>query len=177
MAATLAAVSVFSGLADTAYAQQRLSPTEIAARAAVTPPFSEERNAATGFIATRTFYIGRMALTCKALLGEEESFPADMVAKWRTANASYARATARYTNELLKSIPDSLGAQALASYINSTVRRDGQKAVDDVLKGTEEERRTACMKFVILFANGQYNVSDKEPFFATLQELVQGFDW
>lgn len=155
---------------------QVLSPIEIAAKAAVTPPFSEERNAAVGFVATQNFYIGRMALTCKPLLGQPDSFPSDMVAKWRTANGQYVRAMTVYLSDLVKSIPDPTGAKDFVNYINNTVQRNGQGAVNDVIKGTDEERKTVCMQFVINFADGRLNITEKTPFFATLQGLASEYN-
>jgi hypothetical protein len=173
--AAAAATSIFATAAAAQPSPASLSSAEIAAKAAVTPPFSQERNAAAAYVAAQTFYIGRMALTCKPLLEQADSFPSDMVAKWRTENVQYARATAIYLSDLLRSIPDPKGARALSAHINDTVQRDGQKAVNDSMMGTDEERKTACMKFVINFADYRYNITEKSPFFATLQELVSDY--
>ncbi|RFB67982.1 hypothetical protein DZB54_18075 [Herbaspirillum sp. 3R-3a1] len=80
-----------------------------------------------------------------------------------------------YLSDLVKSIPDPTGAKDFVNYINNTVQRNGQGAVNDAIKGTDEERKTACMQFVINFADGRLNITEKSPFFATLQNLASEY--
>lgn len=169
------AVAVSSTIAVAQPLAPQPAAVDSGAQAALPRPFSEERNAAVGFVATRTYFVGRMASTCKPLLGQPESFPADLVAKWRTANLSYVRATTIYLAELVKSIPDPQAGKAFMARLNATVQANGQAAVNDALTGSDEDRKAACMKFVIQFAEGRFQVTEQGPFFATLQGLVNDY--
>ena len=157
-------------------ADEAMSPAEIAVKAALTPPYSEERNAASAFVGTQNFYIGRMALTCKPLLGQPDTFPSKLVAIWQAANAPYYRASVIYQSDLLKSIPDATAQALIAENIRNSVRTSGQGAVNDQLKGPDEDKTKVCKNFVVLAADGNFNITEKTPFFSTLQDLVKEFD-
>lgn len=164
--------AVFSSVA---MAQPSLSAADSAAKAATPTPFSEERNAGVGFVATQTYFVGCMASVCQPLLGQAETFPADLVAKWRTANMPYVRATTAYLADLLKSFPDPQAGKSLLARLNASVQAKGQAAVSEAMAGADEDRKTACMKFVIQFAEGRFHVSDQGPFFITLRGLVNDY--
>lgn len=133
---------------------------------------SESRDAATGYIFTENFTVGRYARDCFGILARTDT-PKDFVALWQKRNAAYYSAAVTYINRRLIEAEGLGGVEArnnVASALNAAIARDGAGAVSDAFK--KGERQEVCKKMIGLIESGAFDIGPTSPMYAELRALV-----
>jgi|SRR5471030_108056 len=134
---------------------------------------SESRDAATAYVLTQNFVIGRTARDCFPDLGRTDT-PKDFVARWQNANAKYFSAAISYMNRRLAEA-EALGGQKarndVAVALDSAINVDGTGAVNDFFK--RDVKHEVCKKVIGLMDSGAFNIDMRSPMYGELQALVQ----
>lgn len=137
---------------------------------------SESRDAATAYILTQNFIVGRTARDCFPDLGRTDT-PKDFVVQWQHANTKYFAAAISYMNRRLAEA-EALGGQKarneVAMALNSAINVDGTGAVNDFFK--RDEKHEVCKKVIGLMDVGAFNIDIRSPMYGELQALVQYVD-
>jgi hypothetical protein len=134
---------------------------------------SESRDAATAYVLTQNFIIGRTARDCFEILGRIDT-PKSFVTLWQNRNAKYFSAALTYTNRRLAEAEALSGVTArneVASALNSAISRAGSGAVSDFFE--KGEKREICKRVIGLMESGAFNIDSRSPMFGELQALVQ----
>jgi hypothetical protein len=146
-------------LAPTAWAQQAIA--------------SESRDAATAYVGTGNFIVGRLANECLALVGRNET-PQQFVAQWQQRNARFVNASARYMDKRLEEAAATGGPErrdAILRELKIAVQSNGESAVRSWLgNGRKEE---ACMRAITLLDTGALDISPKVPMYSEIEALVR----
>jgi hypothetical protein len=142
--------------------------------AAQTPPrvASESRDAATAYIFTQTFIIGRTARDCFEILGRTDT-PKDFVALWQKRNVKYFSAALTYMDRRLIEAESLSGVptrNATASALNAAIAKDGTGAVSDLFK--KDEKQEVCKRVINLMEAGAFDIDSRSPMYGELQALV-----
>lgn len=133
---------------------------------------SESRDAATGYILTQNFVVGRTARDCFDILGRTDT-PKDFVALWQKRNAAYFSAAVTYINRRLVEAEKLGGVEArnnVASALNAAIARDGVGAVSDAFK--KGEKQEVCKKMIGLMESAAFDIGPSSPMYAELRALV-----
>lgn len=133
---------------------------------------SESRDAASAYMGTANFVVGRLGRECLSLLGRTET-PKEFVGTWQQRNAKYYSASMKY---MVKRLDISLAVggaparDAVAREYGAAVRRDGEGSVADWFrKGNKED---VCKRVVALIDSGAMDVSPKVPIYGELEALA-----
>lgn len=133
---------------------------------------SESRDAASAYMGTTNFVVGRLGRECLSLLGRPET-PKEFVGAWQQRNAKYYSASMKYMVKRLDVALASGGANArddVARAYGTAVRRNGEGAVADWFsKGSKED---VCKRAVALIDAGAMDVSPKVPIYGELEALA-----
>jgi hypothetical protein len=133
---------------------------------------SESRDAASAYIGTTNFVVGRLGKECLALLGRTES-PQVFVQAWQQRNAKYFDASRKYMGKRLDQALASGGPErrdAVLREYTVAVRGGGEASVNDWFRrGAKED---VCKRAVGLIDGGAMDVSPKMPIFGELESLV-----
>lgn len=147
-------------LAQAAFAQQAASVV------------SESRDAASAYIVTGNFIVGRIARECLALVGRPES-PQDFVANWQQRNAPFVKASARYMDARVAEAAATGGPgqrDAVLRELRAGVQGSGEAAVRSLLQGRKED---SCMRAITLVDGGALDISPKAPIYDQIEALVR----
>lgn len=135
-------------------------------------PYSESRDAASAYIGTNNFLIGRFGAECLPLVGRTES-PKEFVQAWQQRNAKYFAASVKYMGKRLDDALAKGGVEQRDAVLREyavAVRGNGAKAVDEWLgKGTKEE---ACKRAIIAIDAGKFDISPSIPIYDELEALA-----
>jgi hypothetical protein len=145
----------------------------IAASAEIQGPVaSESRDAATAYILTQNFIIGRTARDCFANL-ERTDTPKEFVALWQKQNTKYFSAAITYMNRRLTEAESLSGVEArnnVANALNAAINKDGSGAVNSFFKTGEKQE--ICKRVIGLMEAGVFNIDSRSPMYGELQALV-----
>lgn len=134
---------------------------------------SDSRDAASGFISTANFIVGRIGRECLAVVGRGES-PQQFVGQWQQRNARYVAASARYMELRLEEVAAAGGAQqreAFLRQLRGAVQGNGEQVVRSWLHhGSREE---GCMRAVTLVDTGALDISSRAPMYDQIEALVR----
>lgn len=147
-------------LAQAAFAQQ------------AAPATSDARDAASAYIVTGNFIVGRIGRECLALVGRPES-PQDFVANWQQRNAPFVKASSRYMDARMAEAAASGGPErreAVLRELRAGVQGSGEAAVQSLLQGRKED---SCMRAVTLVDAGALDISPKVPIYDQIEALVR----
>ena len=139
---------------------------------------TDERSAATAFVAGMHYFIGRMAATCRPILGEPESRPKALVETWmhRARNARFYDITTQYMGHYLDVVKQREGEsgmkQALDTLVGS-IHRSSDAEVQQELDGDQAARVDACRRFEANVASGQFDITSATPHYPTLVALAE----
>jgi len=139
---------------------------------------TDERSAATAFVAGMHYFIGRMAATCRPILGEPESRPKALVETWmhREHNARFYEVTTQYMGHYLDVVKQREGEsgmkQALDTLVGS-IHRSSDAEVQHELDGDQAARVDTCRRFEANVASGQFDITSATPHYATLLALTE----
>jgi hypothetical protein len=133
---------------------------------------SESRDAASAYMGTMNFVVGRLGLECLSLIGRSET-PKEFANAWQQRNAKYFSASIKYMGKRLDAALSSggIGARDAVLYeYSSAVRRDGEASVADWFrKGNKED---TCKRAVALIDAKAMDVSAKVPMYGELEALA-----
>ena len=133
---------------------------------------SESRDAASAFMGTTNFVVGRLGLECLSLLGRPET-PKRFVGAWQQRNAKYFSASIKYMGKRLDAALSSGGTVARDSVLreySSAVKRDGEGSVADWFRKGNKEG--TCKRAIALIDTGAMDVSTKVPIYDELEALA-----
>jgi hypothetical protein len=137
---------------------------------------TESRDAASAYIGTNTFIVGRMAVECFGLLERPQS-PQEYAAQWRQRNAKFYAASVTYMEQRLKGAEQAGGTAAkdavLSSY-TAAVRNNGAATVADFFR--KGEKMEVCRRVIGLMDGGAFDIKPGTPMYPELQALVQYFE-
>lgn len=133
---------------------------------------SESRDAASAYMGTTNFVVGRLGRECLPLLGRSET-PQEFVSAWQQRNAKYYAASMKYMVKRLDIALATGGTNvrdAVAREYGTAVRRDGEGSVADWFsKGSKED---VCKRAIALIDAGAMDISPKAPIYGELEALV-----
>lgn len=139
---------------------------------------TDERSAATAFVAGMHYFIGRMAATCRPILGEPESRPKALVETWmhHARNARFYDITTQYMGHYLDVVKQREGEsgmkQALDTLVGS-IHRSSDAEVQHELDGDQAARVDTCRRFEANVASGQFDITSATPHYPTLVALAE----
>ena len=135
------------------------------------PATSESRDAATAYIGTTNFVVGRVARDCLVVLGRTET-PQDFVAVWQQRNAKYMMASQKYMEVRFGEAEKAGGAEmrdTVMGELRAAVRREGESAVKSLLDSPD--KHDGCKRAVTIIESGAYDFSPGIPIFGELESL------
>ena len=134
--------------------------------------YAEYRDAASAYIGTNNFIVGRLGAECLSMLGRTES-PKEFVQAWQQRNAKYLAASIKYMGKRLDGELTSGGAErrdAVLRDYSAAVQNDGQLAANKWLsRGTQED---ACKRAIAAIEAGAMDISPKSPMYGEIEALV-----
>jgi hypothetical protein len=136
------------------------------------PAASESRDAATAYIGTANFVVGRIGRDCLSLTGRTET-PQAFVAAWQQRNMKYLTATQTYMEARFVEAEALGGAELrsrIAGALTSAVRTSAEAAVKLWLD--RPDKNEACKRTLMLIESGSYDISPTSPMFSELEGLV-----
>jgi hypothetical protein len=137
---------------------------------------TESRDAASAYIGTNNFIIGRMAVECFGLL-ERSQPPQEYAAQWRQRNAKFYAASVTYLGQRLKEAEQVGGPaakDAVLAKLNTAVRGGGAATVADFFK--KGEKIDVCRRVIGLIDEGAFDIKPSSPLHSELLALVQYFE-
>lgn len=149
---------LFMGMCVTAQAQE--------------PAASESRDAATGYVGTITYIVGRIASECLQPMGRTQTAQ-QFVASWQQRNARYVLPAAAY---LQKRVQEAVatGGQAAQETILRELRSGAQSSGEPVIRGWFEKdgKEAACKRAVGLIEAGGLDIGPSAPLYTELESLA-----
>ncbi|WP_035060749.1 hypothetical protein [Andreprevotia chitinilytica] len=138
------------------------------------PPsvYSESRDAASSFIGTTNFVVGRLGRDCLALLGRPETAE-EFVSTWQSRNAKYVSAAGKYIRLRSEEAFASGGASkrdAVLGELADAATNGGRAAVQDMFQ--RGDKGEICKRVIALIDSGGMDFSPKFPMFDELGALV-----
>lgn len=133
---------------------------------------TESRDAATAYILTQTFIIGRTARDCFDTLGRTDT-PKEFVTVWEKRNNRYFSAALTYMDRRLAEAEALAGVAArnnVAGALNAAIAKDGAGAVSDFFK--KGEKLEVCKRVIGLMESGAFDIDSRSPIYGELQALV-----
>lgn len=134
---------------------------------------TESRDAASAYIGTNNFIVGRMAVECFGVL-ERSLPPQEYATQWRQRNAKFYVASITYMGQRLKAAEQSGGPaamEALRSKYSAAVRGDGAATVADFFK--KGEKTEVCRRVIGLIDGGAFDIKPNSPMYPELLALVE----
>lgn len=134
---------------------------------------------AVGFMLTLQHYFSALASTCDAMPGATAAGGKGLLETWqkRARNGEFLDASRLFRTALLVAIQKSSGKQAadriLAGQMKA-VREQGDDEAEKLLAGTAAERTQTCRRVAADLAAGEYDITERAPYYATLDRLVHG---
>jgi hypothetical protein len=134
---------------------------------------TESRDAASGFIGTANFIVGRVGRECLTVVGRTESAQ-QFVSTWQQRNAPFVMASAKYTDKRLEELAASGGAEKRDEFLR-LLRGVVQGNADSVMRSWLQggSREEACMRAVTLVDTGALDISPKIPMYREIEALVR----
>ncbi len=137
---------------------------------------SESRDAATAYVFTQNFIVGRTARDCLENLGRADT-PKSFITLWQKRNARYFSAASTYMNLRLAEAEALSGPPArneVVNALNSEINQAGLRAVSAFFK--RGEKQDVCKRSIELIESGAFDIDARSPMFGELQALVQFVD-
>jgi hypothetical protein len=134
---------------------------------------TESRDAASSFIGTANFIVGRVGRECLAMVGRTESAQ-QFVSTWQQRNAPYVTASAKYMDKRLDEVAASGGAEkrdAFLRQLRDVVQGNGDSVVRSWLQSGSKV--DGCMRAVTLVDTGALDISPKIPMYREIEALVR----
>ena len=133
---------------------------------------SESRDAATAYIGTANFVVGRVGRDCLALVGRTET-PQAFVAVWQQRHNKYLLASQAYIEARFAEAEADGGADKrnrVAGALTAAVRTSAEATVKLWLD--RPDKREACKRILALIESGSYDISPTSPMYGELESLV-----
>ncbi len=133
---------------------------------------SESRDAASAYIGTSNFIVGRVARDCFESL-ERKDTPKEFVAIWQKRNERYYSAALAYMTARLDEAQAAGGeaaVQKVESAYAAAVRGNGVAAVEGMFKSGD--RVDVCKKIVASIDAGAFDVTPEAKMYGELEALV-----
>jgi hypothetical protein len=137
---------------------------------------TESRDAASAYIGTSNFVVGRMAVECFGLLERSQS-PQEYAARWRQRNAKFYAASVTYLGQRLKEAEQGGGPaakNAVLTELNAAVRGSGVATVADFFK--KGEKIDICRRVIGLIDQGAFDIKPSSPMYPELLAFVRHFE-
>jgi hypothetical protein len=134
---------------------------------------TESRDAASGFIGTANFIVGRVGRECLTVVGRTESAQ-QFVSTWQQRNAPFIMASSKYMEKRLEEVAASGGAQKRDEFLRQlrgVVQGNADSVIRSWLQGGSKE--DACMRAVTLVDTGALDISPKIPMYREIEALVR----
>lgn len=134
---------------------------------------SESRDAATAYVFTQSFIVGRTARDCLENLGRTDT-PKSFLSLWQKRNVKYFSAAETYMNLRLSEAEALSGPPArdeVVSALNSVINKNGLRALNAFFKNGEKQE--VCKRSIELIESGVFDIDARSPMFRELQALVQ----
>jgi hypothetical protein len=135
---------------------------------------SESRDAATAYLGTANFVVGRIGRDCLPSLGRTET-PQAFVSTWQQRNAKYVMASDKYLQARLAEAQANGGSSKQQSIIfefTSAVRAGAEATLKAWLLD-KPDLLVACTQAVATIESGTYDVSQTSPIFSELEALAK----
>jgi hypothetical protein len=146
--------------------------TQLASAQSTEPASSESRDAATAYVGTINFIVGRVGRDCLSLLGRSE-LPQQFAGAWQQRNAKYVAAAAKYLERRLEEASASGGPEkrdAVLREVTTAVHSSGENTVRSWLE--RGDKQEACKRAVALVEAGGLDISANSPMFSELEALA-----
>ncbi len=127
------------------------------------------------------YFIGRMAATCRPILGEPEGRPKALVETWMRPehNAQFHSVTTQYMGHSLDVVQQREGESSMKRALDErvgSIRRGSDAEVQRELDGDQAARVDTCRRLEDNVASGQFDITSATPHYATLQALAENLD-
>jgi hypothetical protein len=135
---------------------------------------SESRDAATAYLGTANFVVGRIGRDCLPSLNRSET-PQAFVGVWQQRNAKYVMASDKYLQARLAEAQASGGSskqQTIIFEFTSAVRSGAEATLKTWLLD-KPDLLAACTQAVATIESGAYDVTQTSPIFGELESLVK----
>jgi hypothetical protein len=130
----------------------------------------ESRDAATGFVGSMQFTVGRIARDCLASLGRTES-PQAFVEAWLLRNGKYAAAASAHVEQRMNEAEaKGEGAKNLVLREIAAVRGEAERGIHSLYERNGKE--VVCKRMVALIESGGYDVTPRLPMFNEIEALL-----
>lgn len=151
-------VAVFGLTSQLAHAQARESVA------------TESRDAATAFIGTLQFTVGRIGRDCLVLLQRAET-PQEYVKAWLQRNGRYTTAASIYLEARLNEA-ESKGEGAKNALMRdlASIRNASEENINSLYAKSGKE--AACKRMIGLIDSGAYDITSSAPIFGELEALL-----
>jgi len=136
------------------------------------PIASESRDAATAYVGTSNFVVGRLGRDCLSLVGRTDT-PQQFVGNWQQRNLRYVAASAKYMEKRLEEAQASGGLEkrnAVVREVTSIVQNNGSATVRSwIERGDKQE---ACKRAIAIVEAGGMDISPRIPMFNEIEALA-----
>lgn len=131
---------------------------------------SESRDAATAFIGSMQFSVGRIGRDCLASLNRKQT-PQEFVESWLQRNSKYTNAASKYVQARLEEAAKN-GESAKNAVMQdlAAVRRNAEKDVNFLFEKNGKE--AVCARMVPFIERGSYDIDPRVPIFNEIEALV-----
>ncbi len=133
---------------------------------------SESRDAATAYIGTSNFIVGRIGRDCLALVGRNDT-PQQFVGNWQQRNLKYVAASAKYMEKRLDEAQTSGGIEkrnAVVREVTTIVQNNGGATVRSWIE--RGDKLEACKRAIAIVDAGGMDISPRVPMFSELEALA-----
>jgi hypothetical protein len=133
---------------------------------------TESKDAASAFMGTMNFVVGRLGKECLSIIGRTET-PQEFVEVWQNRNTKYYSASIKYMTKRLDYALAFGGVKtrdAVYRDYSTAVRREGEGSVADWFRqGTKEE---VCKRAIAVIDAGEMDVNPKISIYDELEALA-----
>lgn len=136
---------------------------------------SESRDAASAYMGTINFIVGRLGSECLAPLGRTETAK-EFAGAWQQRNARYYTASIKYMGKRLDSAQKSGGnitRDAVLKEYTTAVRGGGEASVNDWFTKGKGTKSDICKRAVTLIESGAMDINPTMPMYGELESLVR----
>jgi hypothetical protein len=133
---------------------------------------------AAGFTLTLKHYLSTLASTCDSLPGASPASGESLLRAWqdRARNGVFLDASRLYQTAFVAAVQQARGKQAadrLLARQMALVRQQGDEEAKKLLAGKAAEEAETCRQVAADVAAGEYDITERVPFYPTLDRLVR----
>jgi hypothetical protein len=132
---------------------------------------SESRDAATGFIGTRQFFVGRIGRDCLSRIGRTQT-PKQFVDAWIQRNSRYVISAQKYLAKRAGEA-EAKGEEATKDLLEelAKLRVENEARITSAFGPLDNEK--SCQKAVDYIESKQFDITPDVPMFEELESLVR----